>query len=495
MKKTITLSLFAALTLPAMAASNAELEAMLLEMKKEFHAYKSTQDKKVAALEKELASTKQTKKSTPTKTKQAKTTPTQTLALTSTNDKQPTVIPTQTKEEEKSFLETASDVVTADTYESFSDLGLAASKVYYSDTALSIGGYGEYKFKKYNDYKNFASSVNNDTRNKAETNVVRFVPYIGFKFNEWIVMNTEIEFEDGGARSDNENNYKYAIVEFSYLDFLLDEKYNLRVGHILVPFGNINLNHEPVAFLTSERPLVETFIIPSTWHTNGALLHGNIDDVEYYAGVVTSPDAGDFVEGRFVQQGRQGARQFTDDYSGVARVVYKGISGFDMGGSLAYGQTSALAQDKPGDAINTLSADFSLFMAEGHINYKAEGWNVQALAAYGSFGDGYTNLNTATNRISKTVNGEYLTVGYDFLHNASTSHTLYGVAEVERLDLDADNETSNPDNYKFNEYTLGLAYYPDPKVVFKADFNIRDYAENASLADENAFIASLGFIF
>ncbi|MHB9015004.1 MAG: hypothetical protein ACYC20_02625 [Sulfurovum sp.] len=52
MKKTITLSLFAALTLPAMAASNAELEAMLLEMKKEFHAYKSTQDKKVAALEK-----------------------------------------------------------------------------------------------------------------------------------------------------------------------------------------------------------------------------------------------------------------------------------------------------------------------------------------------------------------------------------------------------------------------------------------------------------
>ncbi|OYY56649.1 MAG: hypothetical protein B7Y52_03040 [Sulfurovum sp. 28-43-6] len=99
MKKTITLSLFAALTLPAMAASNAELEAMLLEMKKEFHAYKSTQDKKVAALEKELASTKQTKKSTPTKTKQAKTTPTQTLALTSSNDKQPTVIPTQTKEE------------------------------------------------------------------------------------------------------------------------------------------------------------------------------------------------------------------------------------------------------------------------------------------------------------------------------------------------------------------------------------------------------------
>ena len=111
-------------------------------------------------------------------------------------------------------------------------------------------------------------------------------------------------------------------MEFSYLDFLFDEAYALRVGHLLVPMGLTNLNHEPVAYLTTERPTVETFIIPSTWHTNGALMHGRIDALEYYAGVITAPDAGGFTEGRFIQQGRLGARQFTDDLGFVGRVQY-----------------------------------------------------------------------------------------------------------------------------------------------------------------------------
>ncbi|MEA2091592.1 MAG: porin, partial [Campylobacterota bacterium] len=169
-------------------------------------------------------------------------------------------------------------------YESVSSLGMAASKVYHSDNTVSIGGYGQYQYKNYSGFKNYASPTANETRNKSEFNIVRFVPYFGFKFNDWIVMNTEIEFEDGGSRSDNSKNYKYAIVEFSYLDFLIDEKFALRVGHILVPFGLVNLNHEPVAYLTSDRPMVETIIIPSTWHTNGLLSHGKIDEFEYYTG-------------------------------------------------------------------------------------------------------------------------------------------------------------------------------------------------------------------
>ena len=96
-----------------------------------------------------------------------------------------------------------------DEYQSFSSMGAAASKVYHSKDFLSIGGYGEYEYKKYVGYKNYDSDTANETRNKSEFNIVRFVPYIGFKFNDWIVMNTEIEFEDGGARSDDKKNYKY----------------------------------------------------------------------------------------------------------------------------------------------------------------------------------------------------------------------------------------------------------------------------------------------
>ncbi|MBD3823194.1 MAG: hypothetical protein IE916_01620 [Epsilonproteobacteria bacterium] len=383
-------------------------------------------------------------------------------------------------------------------YEGFSSMGGAASKVYYSKDALSIGGYGEYKYTKYMDYKNYSNATANDTRNKGEMNIVRFVPYIGFKFNDSIVMNTEIEFEDGGARSDGEKNYKYAIVEFSYLDFLIDKSFAIRVGHVLTPMGLTNLNHEPVAFLTTDRPLVETWIIPSTWHTNGLLVHGEIDEFEYYAGLINSPDAGGFTQGRFIQQGRGGAKVFSDDYSFVARLSYEGFDGLTVGASVCAGNTSAAAESSPGAANGVNSqAKITLMMAEAHAQYKKDGWNIQALAAYGSLAGDVSKLSSDIGEeISSSVNGQYLTVGYDVMpFFGKSSHAVYAVGEIERLDMDASGDTTYADNNRFFEYSGGIAYYPDPKVIIKADYKIRDYAEATKLADEQSFAMQLGFIF
>lgn len=446
MTKQLTLSIIASSSL-LFGATEAELTQKLENLQKEFNAFKTEQVEQNEALVEEIANG-------------------------------------------------SSEVsMSSDSYQRVSDLGAAASKVYHSNSVVSLGGYGEYKAKKYSGFKNYDSDTANDTRNKLETNIVRFVPYIGFKFNDWIVMNTEIEFEDGGARSDGEKNYKYAIVEFSYLDFLLDEKYNIRVGHVLVPFGNINLNHEPTAYLTSDRPLVENYIIPSTWHTNGALVYGTVNKFNYYAGLITSPDAGNFTEGRFIQQGRLGARQFTDDFSFVARGGYNIQAGLDVGASFYYGQSSSLTESQPGVSSNSIEADVSLTMAEAHLSYKDKGFDVQALAVMGKMGDDYKNLNTDDDTLSSSVNGQYLTIGYDMLYQKRTSQKLYVVGEIERLDMDANEETTYSDNHKFMQYTAGLAYFPDPKVVVKAEYQSKDYASGAKLADEKAVVASLGFIF
>jgi len=382
-------------------------------------------------------------------------------------------------------------------YESFSSLGLAASKIYHANETLSIGGYGEYKFKKYSGFKNYGTSTANETRNKAEYNIVRFVPYIGFKFNDWIIMNTEIEFENGGARSDNTKNYKYVIVEFSYLDFLINKEFAVRVGHILVPFGLVNLNHEPVAFLTSDRPTVETFIIPSTWHTNGLLTHGQVNSLEYYAGIVTSPDAGSFREGRFIQQGRTGARQFTDDLSFVARTTYNFFDGLNAGASFMYGTSSVATEVRPGVPTGQNSdVKITTVMAEIHATYIKNGFNIQTLATYGSFSDDVEQLSSDIGEdISKRVYGAYVTAGYDLLHTFSTKHKLYAVGEIEYLNMDASDSTKNPDNNKFSEYTIGFTYFPDPKVIIKGGYKLRDYASGAKLADEDSFTLSAGFIF
>lgn len=443
MTKRVTLSIIATSSI-LFGATNAELEAQLKALNQEFKTFKQEQTQTNEALVDEIANAGGA---------------------------------------EKEYSD--------DPYQSVSDLGLAASKVYHSNYTVSLGGYGQYHYKKYSDFKNYASDTANDTRNKAETNVVRFVPYIGFKFNDWIVMNTEVEFEDGGSRSDGTKNYKYAIIEFSYLDFLLDEKYNIRVGHVLVPFGNINLNHEPTAYLTSDRPLVENYIIPSTWHTNGILSYGEKDKFDYYAGLITSPDAGKFIEGRFIQQGRLGARQFTDDLSFVTRLGYVVQPGLDVGASFFYGESSALAEDKPGEASSSIQADVTMTMAEAHVSYKDNGFDIQALAVMGSMGGDYKKLEN----VSGSVNGQYITAGYDVFHSRKTSQKLYAVAEIERLDMDADSETTHADNNRFMQYTAGLAYFPDPKVVIKAEYQMKDYADDAKLADEKAITASVGFIF
>ena len=449
MTKNITLSIIAASTL-LFGASNAELEAELKALKSEFKSFQKEQTATNEALVEEVAS--------------------------------------GGSDNESGYSDNP--------YQSVSGLGQAASKVYHSNNSVSIGGYGEYRFKKYSGFKNFSSDSANKNKNKAQTNVTRFVPYFGYKFNDWILMNTEIEFEDGGARSDGTKSYKYAIVEFSYLDFLFDEKYNLRVGHVLVPFGNINLNHEPTSFLTSDRPIVENFIIPSTWHTNGALMFGEVRDFNYYAGLVTSPDASkfnygkgtgkdEFYSNRYIQQGRLGAKQTTDDVSFVVSLNRDLQPGLNVGTSLFYGNSSD----------DVTKSDVSISMAELHASYKNNGFDIQALAVMGKLGGDYKNLNDSNNVIAGSVNGQYLTLGYDVLNSQKTSQKLYAVAEVERLNMDVDGETIFVDNNRFNEYTMGLAYFPDPKVVVKAEYNIRDYSSASTLADEKAIAASIGFIF
>jgi len=390
----------------------------------------------------------------------------------------------------ESILDEISNVTGTSTakYESYSSLGEGASKVYHTNNEVSIGGYGEYRYKKYSGYKNTTSDIYNNNLNKGEFNIVRFVPYIGFKFNDWIVMNTEIEFEDGGARSDDTKNYKYAIVEFSYIDFLISDSFALRIGHILTPMGLINLNHEPTSFLTTDRPAVETYIIPSTWHTNGILAHGKVDDLEYYAGVITSPDSDHFgdAESRFIQQGRLGARQFTDSFSFVARVTYNVGDGLNVGGSAMFGQSEG----------SESGVDTTVSMAEIHASYKNHGFDIQALATFGELGGDVSELSTEDDvSIAQSVNGQYITVGYDLLSMLKFNHKGYLFGEVERLDMDANSDTQYVDNNRFFEYTVGFSYFPDPKVVLKTDYKLRDYGSNAKLEDEKSFNFGVGFIF
>ena len=128
---------------------------------------------------------------------------------------------------------------------SFGGMGLGASKVYFSQSPLSIGGYGELIVQ------------NTQGEGVDKTDALRLIPYIGYRFNDWIIFNSEIEFEHSGifgksrtATDSGGDTVKVTepagevVVEFAYLDFLVAKNLNVRVGHVLLPFGITNLQHD-----------------------------------------------------------------------------------------------------------------------------------------------------------------------------------------------------------------------------------------------------------
>ena len=382
-----------------------------------------------------------------------------------------------------------------------SGLGISASKIYRSKEKLSIGGYGEMYLRK------MTMGRENDTNphlaETAETNILRFIPYIGYKFNDWIIMNTELEWENGGANPQEDEGYNYAIVEFTYIDFLLDPTHNLRVGHVLVPMGNINLNHEPTQFLSTDRPTVEKIIIPSTWHTNGAFFYGDIGSFSYQAGIVTAPDVTDFRQGTFIKGGRGGGKQNSDDLGSVVRLDYQGITGLNIGASAFYATTGSRVEN---------GKEHKITLWDVHADYRAGGVELKAVITAGSLDD--NDLSYITDRdidyynthVASSVFGAYVTLGYDImpLLSANSANRLMLFGQYETLNMDANEDAvfdsnsasaTQADDQAWNEYVVGMDYFPDPNFVIKGDLKTVDYKSASLLQDEQYLTFSLGYIF
>ena len=360
-----------------------------------------------------------------------------------------------------------------DTEKSYSGMGPAASKVYFSKNPLSIGGYGEMFYANPEDGGDYAD-------------VYRFITYFGYKFNDWIVLNTEIEFEHG-ADSSGDNGGK-VVVEFFYLDFLLSDQANLRLGHVLTPMGLVNLRHEPTLFNTVQRPEIEKYLLPSTWHENGALVYGRFDsaDIDYTAGVINAlnlnnDDAKAPAYG-WIREGRLGASKDAPfDPAFVGRVDYTGINGLMVGASVYYGDGSNVE-----DGVEDISGlDTTIF--DIHASYDNGPFSMYGLYTQTNM-DGAENLSdTAVEKAS----GYYVNASYDISSLVGLNYKLPVFAQYQ--DLNPVEKTVNgrkEDDFQTEIVTIGLNFFPADQVVLKADYEMRDgYKEG------DTFSFGLGFIF
>lgn len=355
---------------------------------------------------------------------------------------------------------------------SYNGLGDAASKVYYSTNPLSIGGYGEMYYA-------------NPEGSDDYADVYRFITYIGYKFSDNVILNAEIEFEHG-ANSDDGGK---VVVEFLYLDFLMREEVNVRLGHLLVPMGLINLRHEPTLFKTVLRPEVEQKLIPSTWHENGVLVYGRLADLglEYNAGIVNALNVDSektaLADSGWIRSGRLGAEyKASFGPAFVGRLDYTGTSGLLVGASLYYGDGSNL-KDDPSQTDGLKMTMFDL-----HAAYENGPFEASALYTQTTL-DGAENL--ASGAVEK-ASGYYVNASYDISQFFGIDFKLPVFAQYQNFNpVEETVDGLNEDLYDTEITTIGINFFPADQAVVKLDYAMKEVNNE----EENTLSLGIGFIF
>ena len=334
-----------------------------------------------------------------------------------------------------------------------------------SGNELTFGGYGKM------DYINY---LDNDDK-AAKLDMYRFILYAGYEFSDRVKLVSELEWEHGGR----EKTGGYGIVEQAYLDIKATDSVSVKVGHFIVPMGYVNLYHEPTSFNAVNRPEVEKYIIPSTWHENGILAHGNLGKgISYQAGMVAGLNANNGTDIRHMRQ--NGQKSKADDFGFVGRLDYKGGSGLSVGGSVYNGKA-----EQGNDAL----AGVETTLAEVHAGYNIQGFNIRALYAMNEV----KNADKVAIKHEKEALGE----GSGYYVNASYSindawipfvrYENYNKAD-KRFDKTGSQLDSADD---ITNIVLGLNYRPATNVVLKADYVMRDNKGT----DDNMLELGMGYSF
>lgn len=344
-------------------------------------------------------------------------------------------------------------------YQSVGGMGPAASQVYHGEEGVSIGGYGEINYNKFR-----------SNRKTDQLDVLRFILYTGYRFNDWIFLNAEFEYEHAGFEEQSvvtdatlsgttltttkrDINQGAVFVEFAYVDFKFADPFQVKLGLNLVPVGLTNFLHEPTTFYSVNRPLTETNIIPTTWREIGAIVNGDLFDkrLTYRTGILNGQRGKNFSDTTWMRGGRtKGSKVRAEDFAYVANIdarpfesllagisYYRGNAGQDEVTPVTW--TDRVAPPIPGaSATNSLftgygstlkadtSANVRVHMAEAHYLFERGAFTTRGLFARGWLNeDGVRALNRQTGKnIAKEVEGGYVEAGVNVLHFFETSKKL-----------------------------------------------------------------------
>ncbi|HCA81673.1 MAG TPA: hypothetical protein DEP53_18240 [Bacteroidetes bacterium] len=365
--------------------------------------------------------------------------------------------------------------VSEPTYTPSKGLGAAATKVYQLKKAgVSIAGYGEVL------YQNYSRTLDNGGRSsrKDQIDYLRNVIYFGYRYNDWILFNSEVEVEHGSTGKGGE-----VSVEFGYVELMFNKHLNLRAGMVLLPLGITNEKHEPSLFFPTLRPEVERSVIPTTWRANGLGLYGEITpSLSYRAYLVEGLRADRFGSADGIRGGRQsGAQSIAENLAVSGKLEYSGIEGTTLGLSAYIGNSEQGMADTA--ALTTVLS--------AHAEFAWKGFEGRGLYAHVSLDQAELVSRLAKTSVGSVMNGYYVSLGYDLIRHLplDSEQALVPFVQYEWLNTHA----SVPHGFVANSaldrsiLTVGLSYKPHPHVALKFDW--RDNSNKANTGNDQWNIA------
>ena len=323
---------------------------------------------------------------------------------------------------------------------------------------VNIGGYGELHY-------NALSQNDTDIR---ELDFHRFVLFFGYEFNDRARFVSELEVEHVIASAGNRGAVE---LEQAYIEIDLRERMRLQTGVLLMPIGIMNETHEPPTFYGTERPIIETTIIPTTWYSAGInfshrLKNGLRYDVMLSEGLKTEdPNSTTNAEPFNLKKGKQKG-SFADAYdlAITGRVAYTGINGLEL---------AMYAQYQPDlDQSAEISyADAATFIG-GHAIYQFGNFTTRAL--YGRWDLDGDAAETAGQAVQ---DGGYLELGWRPLEHWGFFARQSAWSQIENIDA--------------TQTDIGINYWPHENIVFKADYQV----QNDDAGNTDGFNLGMGYQF
>ncbi len=370
----------------------------------------------------------------------------------------------------------------------------SANRMMMSDKKLTIGGYAQIDYNQ---------PFGSNTIQNGKLDVHRMVLLFGYNFNSKLSFITEIEIE----------HVKEVFVEQAFINYAFNTYLNLRGGLILIPMGIINENHEPPTFNGVERPLIDKYIVPTTWREIGLGLTGTIPEISmkyqfYIINGFSSYNGESQLSGKYgLRKGRQkGAESIMRSPGLASRFEYFGLLGLNFGLSAYFGKTqsSLYKQIEKSETDEIARADSSVVgisMFGFDVRFQRRGVQIRGQIYYSSISNTkqynyFTSIDGNPNDLGSSMYGYYLEIAYNVFYSSdkikSELNPFVRFSNYDTQRTIAEGISKN-ELYNVNAITAGLGWKIIPNVAIKADVQLIKPKGNDSF--NKIFNAGIGLWF